>query len=178
MLFYILILLALVTSAGLLTYQFIGFERVWAVFAKDDISAWAGFANLKKTDKQNQYLVCPSGACQSPPHRIAPQYKLAPEKLMEQFHTIMLEQGAQLIKIDDATRTYIYRSHSPMLKFPDLTFALAQDVPRADGGDLQATLLIYAKAQLGELDFGANQKRIDQVLEILQMRLVQASPDQ
>lgn len=172
---YILIFVAFVLGIGLLIQQTIGLERIWATVAKDDFSDWTGFDNLNKTPKQNQYLVCPKGACQSPPDRLAPLYNIAAEQLMDEFHTIMLENGALLIKIDEATNTYIYRTHSPSLKFPDLTFALAQDVTSEDQSNQYSTLLLYAKAQLGELDFGANQKRIDAMLGILQTRLEQSA---
>lgn len=169
--FYITIFVALTAGIGLLSYYIIGFERLWASIAQDDVGQWVGFEKLQKTSKRNQYLVCSDDICPSPSDRSAPNYDVSANQLIEHLNTIMLDQGAELIRVDKKTNTHIYRTHSPTLKFPDLTFAQARASHSSDHNSERSTLLIYAKAQLGELDFGANQKRIDHMLEILEMRL-------
>lgn len=168
---YLAIIVVLTAGIGLSSYYIFGFERLWLSVAKDDVGQWVGFEKLLKSSKQNQYLVCLDDICPSPPDRTAPIYDMSADQLIEHVNTVMLDQEATLLRIDKETNTHIYRTHSPILKFPDLTFTQARSLHSDAQDGEQSILLIYAKAQLGELDFGANQKRIDRMLETLGTRL-------
>lgn len=163
MVIYFVFSLIIVASAILITHQTVGFEKVWASLTKDDVDAWSGFETLQKTEKKNQYLVCPEQACKSEPDRISPQFPANADQLTTLFTKIMLNDGgAELVAYDEASKTHIFKTYSPTIRFPDLTFFQAIDLENG-----QSTILIYAKAQLGELDFGANKKRIDRMIELL-----------
>lgn len=170
MITYIVIFLLFLLTIGFLSHQMIGFERIWAAFTDDDLSGWTGFETLHKEKKKNQYLVCPQNLCARVPDRPSPDFPTSAEQLTQIVLQIMEQEGqAKLIKYDAATQTYIFQTHSPTLRFPDLTFLKITDLN--DGAQApRAQILIFAMAQLGELDFGANQKRIDLMLDLVASR--------
>jgi uncharacterized protein (DUF1499 family) len=139
---------------------FIGFEHVWSKIGGDPSSQLVEISTVTKTPKPNQYLVCPEGFCEEVPDQISPVFNVSVDKLREVLTSIE-SADANLTKVnsdaDDLRQKYIWRSL--IWRFPNLISV--EIIPLENE---QSTIAIYAQAQLGQSDLGANKAFVDELL--------------
>lgn len=143
-----------------LLYIVVGFERVWSAMAGKPSSEIIQVATIKKTTKPNQYLVCPNDFCDEKSDRISPVFDASVDRLQAVMAEIE-RNDANFSKVnsDDGDRRQKYIMRSPFWRFPNLISI--EYVPLENE---QSTIAIYAQAQLGQSDLGANKAFIDQLL--------------
>lgn len=150
-----------------IAHSVIGFERIWAFLAGEPSTEVIEISTVKKTSKPNQYLVCPDKYCAKIADNKPPIFNAPVELLQAAFHKIA-EKNKDFSKVnsDDARSAEKYISRSSFLRFPNLISV--QYLSLADG---KSTLAIYAQAQLGESDLGANMRFVDGILSELAAEL-------
>lgn len=123
------------------------------------------FATLKLNWKPNQFLLAPSGLCQSAqPHVESPIFDMPPDFLLDNVRQIALSAPRTKEVADRPTPTQtVFVEKSKVFRFPDLI-----DVMTVPVGENQSALAIYSRAQIGIRDFGVNRKRIEGWLSKLQ----------
>lgn len=143
-----------------LLYIVVGFERVWSAMAGKPSSEIIQVATIKKTTKPNQYLVCPNDFCDEKSDRISPVFDASVDRLQAVIAEIE-RNDANFSKVnsDDGDRRQKYIMRSPFWRFPNLISV--EYIPLEND---QSTIAIYAQAQLGQSDLGANKAFIDQLL--------------
>ncbi|MEP2980721.1 MAG: hypothetical protein ABJO86_14615 [Lentilitoribacter sp.] len=141
-------------------YIFVGFERIWTSMAGAPSSEIVEIANVQKTRKPNQYLVCPEAFCEEKIDRASPVFN-APVDKIRQILASIAGGDANFTKVnaDTAGMREKYIMRSPFWKFPNLISV--EYIPLEND---QSTLAIYAQAQLGQSDLNANKAFIDQLL--------------
>ena len=141
-------------------YVFVGFERVWSTIGGDPSSELVVIASVKKTPKPNQYLICPDGYCEEVADQTAPVFNVSVDQLREALSELE-DADSNLSKVnsdaDDLRQKYIWRS--PFWRFPNLISV--ELIPLENE---RSTIAIYAQAQLGQSDLGANKAFVDELL--------------
>ena len=128
-------------------------ETVWEITFGDPDLGPVHFPTLKKHSKPNQFLLCPKEICENEIPDAEPEvYRMTKERLKSTFIQALGTEGRSTV--DDAGDELRFIMRSPTLRFPDTISVEFFDVK---GG---ATLAIYARAQIGYKDFGANEKRV------------------
>lgn len=143
-----------------LLYIVVGFERVWSAMAGEPSSEIIQIATIKKTTKPNQYLVCLNDFCDEASDRVSPVFDVSVDRLKAIMADIE-RNDANFSKVNsgDGDRRQKYIMRSPFWRFPNLISI--EYIPLENN---QSTIAIYAQAQLGQSDLGANQAFIDQLL--------------
>ena len=141
-------------------YIFVGFERVWSTIGGAPNSELIEIAKVKKTPKPNQYLICPDGYCEEIADQTAQVFNTSVEKLRDVLSELE-DADSNLSKVnsdaDDLRQKYIWRS--PFWRFPNL---ISVELIQLDNE--RSTIAIYAQAQLGQSDLGANKAFVDELL--------------
>ncbi len=141
-------------------YIFVGFERVWSTIGGAPSSELIEIAKVKKTPKPNQYLICPDGYCEDVSDLSSPVFSVPVEKLREVLSAVE-DADSNLSKVNsdanDLRQKYIWRS--PFWRFPNL---ISVELIQLDNE--RSTIAIYAQAQLGQSDLGANKAFVDELL--------------
>lgn len=156
-------LLALIT----LIYILVGFERIWTSLAGAPKLEIVEIAKVKKTPKPNQYLVCPEGFCEENIDRASPVFD-APIEKIQQIITGVESKDTNFTKVnsDAGGRREKFIMRSPFWRFPNM---ISIEYITLDNG--QSTIAIYAQAQLGQSDLGANKAFVEQILEDLSSQI-------
>jgi uncharacterized protein (DUF1499 family) len=164
-------LLTAVITLALLLYIYApgGKQRLEAFFSLPP-ETMVDFTSLKKTDKPNQYLVCPQNYCAQTPDRIAPLYTASTQELAQTFEQIAMsmpdveKRGPPIAGSGFIQYNFVQRT--PTMRYPDLI-----TVRFFEHSQGQTGLAVYSRSVYGRSDFGVNQKRIDSWLDILDKRL-------
>ncbi len=154
--------LFVVVVAAMLLFTPLGERPLTALFAVGDVEA-ADFAELKLTDKPNQFLMCPPGFCDANPHADSPVFDVSVEKLRERWREVLAVQPrVELLAEDEKGQQFNYVQRSARFRFPDLITVRFISVSFS-----QSTLAIYSRSIYGKRDFGVNRERIDAWLKTL-----------
>ncbi len=92
--------LIVVGVAAVLLFTPLGERPLAALFAVGDVEA-VDFAELKLTDKPNQFLVCPPGSCAATPHADSPVFGVSVEQLRERWREVVAAQPRVELFADD-----------------------------------------------------------------------------
>ncbi|MEQ9643182.1 MAG: DUF1499 domain-containing protein [Alphaproteobacteria bacterium] len=123
------------------------------------------FATLQKTDRPNQYLVCPRDLCAATPDRDAPVYAVPASDLRDALLAAVAgEPRVRLLVADAEAGYYEFEQTSRFLGFPD---TITVQVFGRDNDT--STLAIYSRAHYGYRDFDINKTRIDAWLAKLKL---------
>ncbi len=95
---------------------------------------------------------------------ILPVYAQSAETLLQRFADNIAAVDPLARRIDDGSdgRHMRFVTYSPVLRFPDIVVVQAVDLEQGQTG-----LLVYAAAQLGRYDFGANRRRLERYLSVI-----------
>lgn len=128
-------------------------ETFWELVVGDPDLGYIDFSTVKKTNRPNQFLLCPKDICKNEiPDAEPPVFKMTKERLKANFITALGTEGRSTV--DDAGDGLRFIMRSPIFRFPDTISVEFFDV---QGG---AMLAIYSRAQIGYRDFDANEKRV------------------
>lgn len=159
------VIAVLVLAAAAYIYAPGGRERLEGRFAVPAFAA-VDFPTLRKTDKPNQFLVCPDKLCAEKPDVTAPVFQASAADLRAALAGIILagpdtsRRGA-----DEALLQDDYVQRTALMRYPDLI--TVRILPLAEG---QATLAIYSRSVYGYSDRGVNAARVKPWLAQLRER--------
>ena len=155
------VLFVVVVAAGFL-FTSLGERPLTALFAVGHVEA-VDFAELKLTDKPNQFLRCPPGFCNANPHADSPVFEISVERLRERWREVVAAQPrVELLAEDEEGQQFDYVQRSLRFRFPDIITVRLISVSSS-----QSTLAIYSRSIYGKSDFGVNRDRIDAWLNTL-----------
>jgi len=155
------VLIVLVVAAVILFTPF-GERPLAVLFTVGDVES-VDFAELKLTDKPNQFLMCPPGICGANPHADSPVLDVSVEQLREHWREVLAVQPrVELLAEDEEGQQFDYVQRSMRFRFPDLITVRFISVSFS-----KSTLAIYSRSVYGKSDFGVNRERIDAWLKTL-----------
>ncbi|MDH3593599.1 MAG: DUF1499 domain-containing protein [Rhodospirillales bacterium] len=154
--------LFVVIVAAVLLFTSLGERPLTALFAVGDVEA-VDFAELKLTDKPNQFLSCPPGFCSANPHADSPVFDVSVDRLRERWREVVAVQPrVEFLAEDEEGQQFDYVQRSVRFRFPDIITVRFISVSFS-----QSTLAIYSRSVYGKSDFGVNRERIDAWLKPL-----------
>ena len=157
----IIALFAVVVGAVLL-FTPLGERPLTALFPVGDVET-VDFAELKLTDKPNQFLMCPPGFCGANPNADSSVFDISVEQLRARWREVVAAQPrVELLAKDEDGRQIDYIQRSARFRFPDII-----TVRFISASPSQSTLAIYSRSIYGGSDFGVNRERIDAWLTFL-----------
>ncbi|RED44823.1 DUF1499 domain-containing protein [Aestuariispira insulae] len=132
------------------------------VFAKP-VTASIDFRTLERSDRPNQFLVCPAGLCSAPVDLESPVFEMTATALRDRWLAMIKDQPrVETIAADPENLLYHFVQRSYWMRFPDSITVCFFDL--ADG---KSTLAIYSRSHYGRSDFGVNENRIRHWLDLL-----------
>ncbi len=148
--------LFVVVVAAVLLFTPLGERPLAALFAVGDVES-VDFAELKLTDKPNQFLMCPPGLCDADPHADSPVFDVSVEQLRERWREVLAVQPrVELLVEDEEGQQFDYVQRSARFRFPDIITVRFISVSSS-----QSTLAIYSRSIFGKSDLGVNRERIE-----------------
>jgi len=158
--------LFVVAVAAVLLFTPLGERPLAALFAVGDVES-LDFAELRLTDKPNQFLVCPPGSCDADPHADSPVFDVSVEQLRERWRDVVAVQPrVELVAEDEEGQQFDYVQRSARFRFPDIITVRFISVATYHS-ESQSTLAIYSRSVYGKSDLGVNRERIEGWLKIL-----------
>ena len=162
-------LLALVGLA-FLGLTFYGRERAWERVGPADLGRVEFDALVRSSTPNDALAATPALAStlSSPADIVLPLYDASPEEVMAAVDAVVAREGGRVVETRPMLRRVVTRS--PLMRFPDTNTIEAVPV---DGG---TALRAYARATVGQSDFGANGKRLEAWLGALPLPRVAMPP--
>jgi uncharacterized protein (DUF1499 family) len=142
----------------------LGREQMLALFfGPVDLTA-IDFRALTRSQRPNQYLVCPHDLCTATPDAISPLYDMPVARLRERWLSLMAQQSrVEQIAVSKDGWQYDFIQRSRLWRFPDTI--TVRFIPL---GEQRSTLAIYSRSHYGRTDFGVNRRRVETWLTALQ----------
>lgn len=165
-------LLALVLVA-VVTLFLIGPQRIWEMTVGDPDLGALELTTLERTGRPNDALIAPDGLAAAAIDAQAPVFATSADELYEQLIARINVMNTVTWAQQDAQARYARAiTRSPTLKFADTNHVWVLPV-----NENQATLALYAAAQMGYSDAGKNMQRLEQWIGLLDdIPRVQPSP--
>jgi uncharacterized protein (DUF1499 family) len=158
--------LFVVVVAAVLLFTPLGAWPLSALFAVGDVEN-VDFADLKLTEKPNQFLMCPPGFCANARHAESPVFDVSLDRLRQRWREVVAVQPrVKLLAEDEEGQQFDYVQRSEHFRFPDV-ITVRFILVATYHSDSQSTLAIYSRSVYGKSDFGVNRERIETWLEIL-----------
>lgn len=122
------------------------------------------FATLIRPVSPNTYLLAPEGICaKAEADSAPPEYNLSANQLYETLVETIKSRSSWRIKSQNVEELRIhFIAISSFLRFKDDI-----DVQIVPLSDSSATIAIYSRSRVGYSDFGANAKRVSNLVELL-----------
>ena len=138
-----------------------GWDNIWEKLVGPPDMGVVEFEGLGKRSSPNQALVCPDGVCKDDDRDLSsPLYSVDAAQLRARVIEAMTTvSDAERLDDDSDPLRLRYLTRSRLMRFPDTT-----DIAFYNMGDGRSTLAIYARAQIGKTDFGANLARVKKLL--------------
>lgn len=157
----ILLSAAALLAAIALAFVLIGRERSWELIAGSPDTGPRDFDSGRRSPTANDALACSPGLCAEPDFEIAPTDE-APEIAIEHLSQRLTAIDTLCHRIDDRQDPARARfvTYSPLMRFPDVIHLEARQMP-----DGRTGLMAYARAQLGQKDFGKNRARLESLFQ-------------
>ena len=151
-----------IASGTVLLFSPLGERPLTVLFPVGDVEI-VNFAELKLTDKPNQFLICPPGFCGASANADSPVFDLPVARLLARWREVVAAQPrVEILATDEDGPQIDYIQRSARFRFPDIVTVRFISVSPS-----QSALAIYSRSIYGESDFGVNRKRIDAWLTIL-----------
>ncbi|MCY6379575.1 DUF1499 domain-containing protein [Hoeflea prorocentri] len=156
-------------AAGLLVLAFIciaiffilyGRERSWLMIAGNPDRGRVDLSTVKRSPTANDALACTADLRDDCDFTL-PAFSEKPEQLAARIADQVAAADPLARRVDDETDPGHLRfvTYSPRMRFPDLVSFQLVEMP-----DGQTGVMAYARAQLGQKDFGANRARLEAYL--------------
>ena len=142
----------------------LGREQMLAIiFGPVDLTA-IDFRTLARSNRPNQYLVCPHNFCTTTLDAVSPVYEMPVTMLRERWLSLMAQQPRiEQIAVSKDGWQYDFIQRSFLLRFPDTI--TVRFLPL---GEKRSTLAIYSRSHYGYTDYGVNRRRVETWLTALQ----------
>ncbi|MDP4823997.1 MAG: DUF1499 domain-containing protein [Aestuariivirgaceae bacterium] len=150
-------ILACLLGLGLL---FAAREQIWVLLAGPADQGAVDFANITRSGKPNDYLLCPPDLCANADAQ-APVFAASGETLLKATLALVAENV-----IGEEGFAFRYVTRTPLMRFPDTVSIRILEL-----GETQATLGIYSRSLIGHSDLGANRARVETLIARLQKTL-------
>ena len=162
-LFGLLIIVVIVVLVTVL----IGREQLLAmVFGPVELTT-IDFKTLTRTERPNQYLVCPDNVCTAKPDATSPVYTVPATTLRDRWLTMVAQQPrVQQVNVSQDGLQYDFLQRSRLMRFPDSI--TVRFIPLSD---TTSTLAIYSRSHYGYSDWQVNRQRVEAWLAALQRAL-------
>ncbi len=122
------------------------------------------FATFKRPKTPNTYFLAPIGFTEAArPDANSPQFDEAPKELFNK--ALALIQDAKNwgdIRSDETSLRIAFIARTALLRFKDDV-----DIAVLDGESGGSRIAIYSRSRLGKSDFGANRKRVAELIHTL-----------
>jgi uncharacterized protein (DUF1499 family) len=155
----ILLIIVLLVFIAALSFIIYGREKSWQLFFGNADLGAIDLTNVKRTTKPHDALLCSADVCKSDAeiNETLPTYNAKAEELIIMIDKAFQESGMIYERVDDRADPLAarYVTRSNLMRFPDTNQFVAID--NADG---TASLIAYARAQIGYSDAGVNLKRL------------------
>ncbi len=129
------------------------------------------FLTLARPASPNTYLLCPEGYCgQAKADSVAPRFAESPKDLFRLVTRLVRSEPRVRDVLEDPDALAIrYVAVTPVLRFKDdVDIRVLPAEPGGKAKEPGATLAIYSRSRVGYSDFGANAKRVGNLMEKLQ----------
>ena len=125
------------------------------------------FETLAKTDRPNQYLVCPENLCNQEPDAVAPVFDMPAGDLDARWQRMIAARPRVMpLTFSDnppaELRQYDFVQRSRLFAFPDIITVRFFDL-----NDDRSTLAIFSRSVYGRSDLGVNRRRVKAWLSLL-----------
>lgn len=129
-------------------------------------------AEVTRTGRPNDYLVCPPGVCAAAADRASRTYPVPAERLAEAWTAVVAAAPrTRPIAADPAALLFAFEQRSALFGFRDTI--LVRFIPLATD---RSTLAIYSRSEVGYWDLGVNSRRVETWLAALDAAVGQATP--
>jgi hypothetical protein len=148
-----------VILAGLigLAVLFAAREQIWVLLAGPADQGAVDFAQLTRSGKPNDYLLCPPDLCAKADAQ-APVFAASGETLLKATLALVAEDV-----VGEEGFAFRYVARTKLMRFPDTVSIRIFPL-----GETQATLAIYSRSLIGHSDLGANRARVEALIARLQ----------
>jgi uncharacterized protein (DUF1499 family) len=142
--------------AGLigLALLFAAREQIWVILAGPADQGAVDFANITRSGKPNDFLMCPKDLCADADAQ-APVFPLSADELRAALHA-SLQNEPHLTRMDETTSAERYVQKTALMRFPD-TISVRFIALSAT----TSTIAIYSRSRLGYSDLGVNKARVE-----------------
>ena len=156
-------LLGLVLAVATGAFLIYGRQNTWALLAPADLGP-VEFDRLVRRSTPNDALAASPGLATNPDFEL-PTYEASAARVMDALdrHIAALGDEIELVAQSSTMRRFVTRS--PTMRFPDTT--VIEAVPLSEG---RTGLRAYARASVGQADFGANEARLRRWLLNLEVK--------
>ncbi|WP_419906180.1 DUF1499 domain-containing protein [Hoeflea sp.] len=151
----IAVLAAIILCAAIFFFVF-GREKTWMRVAGPPDRGRLNLIEIRRSPTANDALACTKGLREDCDFEL-PSFDESPERIMDRLAARIESSDALARRVDDGADPKHLRfvTYSPTMRFPDLV-----SIELVDMADSRTGMIAYARAQLGRLDFGANQQRL------------------
>jgi uncharacterized protein (DUF1499 family) len=152
----------IVVAGAALLMTTLGERPLSLLFPVGDVGM-VDFAELKLTDKPNQFLMCPVDFCGADPNAVSPVFEVTAERLRARWREVLADQPRIETLSEYADGSQVdYVQRSARFRFPDIITVRVIAVSAS-----QSTLAIYSRSIYGQDDFGVNRERVEAWLALL-----------
>ncbi len=150
----ILLILAVLLLAGGGMFLLAG-RQIWERVAGPFPDRVIDFADLRREDKPNSFLMCPAGMCEGA-DASSPVFPVTVDRLQDVFLSIVrTAPRLRATAADEAARQYDFVQYSRLMGFPD-----SITIRFIGMGEGKASFAIFSRAHIGYSDFGVNRARV------------------
>ena len=144
--------------------MFFAAEAAWC--KQEIMSEFIDFSQLVRPNSPNTYLVAPPGLClQCEADCDSPVFDLSPENLFGRLLSVIeANKSWRLAASHKGEGRACFVAVTPVLRFKDDVDVAVLPGPRA----FTSQIAIYSRSRVGYADLGANQRRVEALLEALQ----------
>ena len=143
--------------AGLigLALVFAAREQIWVILAGPADQGAVDFANITRSGKPNDFLMCPKDLCADADAQTDRGISLRADELRASLHA-SLQNEPHLTRMDETTSAERYVQKTALMRFPD-TISVRFIALSAT----TSTIAIYSRSRLGYSDLGVNKARVE-----------------
>ena len=127
------------------------------------------FPALKRPNRPNSWLVAPAGfAGMVKTDADAPVFEKSPKQVFDSVMDLVLERVEWRLRASDPDTLRIsFVAVTSLLKFKDDVYVQAVPV---DGQDGRSSIAVYSGSRIGYSDLGTNEKRVNELLGLIDAR--------
>lgn len=140
----------------------VGPQQVWLQLTGPADMGRYDFDSLQRSATSNDAVACSPSLCGESTDIELPSFAETPAELIIRLDARIMSESGSADRVDDRSDPAYarYVTHSPWMAYPDTT-----DIEAIDLGDGKSGIRAYARAKIGQKDFGANAERLREWLK-------------